>query len=59
MYSHQVYNSNGGLVPKIGLLLGQSWMVIPMNKYSPGISGMCITYFNTCVHVRPSKPRHV
>ena len=32
MYSHQVYNSNGGLAPKIGLVLGQSWMVIPMNK---------------------------
>ena len=32
MYSHQVYNSNGGLAPKIGLVLGQSGMVIPMNK---------------------------
>ena len=31
-------NSNGGLAPKVGLLLGQSWMVIPMNKHSPGIS---------------------
>ena len=35
MYSHQVYNSNGGLGPKIGLVLGQSWMVIPMNKHPP------------------------
>ena len=35
MYSHQVYNSNGGLAPKIGLVLGQSWMVIPMDKFSP------------------------
>ena len=35
MYSHQVYNNNGGLAPKIGLVLGQSWMVIPMNKLSP------------------------
>ena len=33
-----VTNSNGGLAPKIGLLLGQSWIVIPMNKQSPGIS---------------------
>ena len=38
MYSHQVSNSNSGLAPKIGLLLGQSWMAIPMNKHSPGIS---------------------
>ena len=37
MYSHQVSNNNSGLAPKIGLLLGQSWMVIPMNKHSPGI----------------------
>ena len=35
MYSHQVYNSNGGLAPKIGLVFGQHWMVIPMNEYSP------------------------
>ena len=28
MYSYQVSNSSSGLVPKIGLLLGQSWMVI-------------------------------
>ena len=43
MYSHQVSNSNnGGLAPKIGLLLGQSWMVIPMNKHSPGISPLLI-----------------
>ena len=35
MYSHQVYNSNGGLATKIGLVLGPSWMVIPMNKLSP------------------------
>ena len=37
MYHHQVYNSNGGLAPKIGLVLGQSWMVISMKKHSPGI----------------------
>ena len=37
IHSHQVSNSNGGLAPKIGLVLGQSWMVIPMNKHSPGI----------------------
>ena len=49
MYSHQVYNSNGGLVAKIGLLLGQSWMVIPMNKYSPGISGMFIILTLACM----------
>ena len=36
--SHQVYNSNGGLAPKIGLVLGQSRMVIPMNNHSPNIS---------------------
>ena len=30
MYSHQVSNSNGGLAPKIGLLLVQSWMVTSM-----------------------------
>ena len=35
MYSHQESNSNGGLAPKIGLVLGQSWMLIPMNKLSP------------------------
>ena len=35
MYSHQVYNSNGGLAPKIGLVLGQNWMVISMNQHSP------------------------
>ena len=35
MYSHQVYNNNGGLAPKIGLVLKQSWVVIPMNKLSP------------------------
>ena len=29
MYSHQVYNSNGGLAPKIGFLVVQGWMVIP------------------------------
>ena len=34
MYGHQVYNSNGGLAPKVGLVLGQSWMVIPMNKHN-------------------------
>ena len=34
MYSNQVYDSNGGLAPKIGLVLGQSWMVISMNKLS-------------------------
>ena len=38
MYSYQVSNSNSGLAPKIGLLLGQSWLVIPMNKHSPGVS---------------------
>ena len=27
MYSHQVYNSNGGLAPKIGFLVMQGWMV--------------------------------
>ena len=37
-YNHQVSNSNNGLAPKIRLLLGQSRMVIPMNKHSPGIS---------------------
>ena len=30
-----IYNSNGGLVPKIGLVLGKSWMVNPMSKHSP------------------------
>ena len=25
MYSHQLYNSNGGLAPKIGLVLGSSY----------------------------------
>ena len=30
MYSHQVSNSNGGLAPRIGLLLVQDWMVIPL-----------------------------
>ena len=34
MYSHQASNSNGGVAPKIGLVLGQSEMVIPMNKHS-------------------------
>ena len=29
MYSHQVYNGNVGLVP------GQSWMVIPIHNYLP------------------------
>ena len=38
MYSQQVSNSNSGLALKIGLLLGISWMVIPMNKHFPGIS---------------------
>ena len=38
MYSQQVSNSNSGLAIKIGLLLGISWMVIPMNKHFPGIS---------------------
>ena len=28
-------SSNGGLATKIGFVLGQSWMVIPMNKHSP------------------------
>ena len=40
IYSHQVYNSNGGLAPKIGLVLGQSWIVIPMNKHSSSIPPM-------------------
>ena len=44
MYSHQVSNSNSGLAPKIGLLLGQSWMVIPVNEHSPG-------YFPTLMYV--------
>ena len=35
-------NSNGGLAPKIGLLLGQSWMVIAMHKHSPSISPLLI-----------------
>ena len=37
LYSHQVSNSNVGLAPKIGLLLGQSYMVIPMNKHFPTV----------------------
>ena len=35
MYSH---NNNVGLAPKIGLVLGQSWMVIPKYEHS---SVMC------------------
>ena len=42
MYSHQMYNSNDGLAPKIGLSTTQSWMVTPMNKHFP-IMGKCIS----------------
>ena len=47
MYSHQVSSSNGGLAPKIGLLLGQSWIVVPINMcilFCPPI----IMYYEVC-----------
>ena len=47
MYSHQASNSNGGLAPKIGLLLGQSWMVIPSLETRPSPSSK---YYNTYAH---------
>ena len=48
MYSHQVSNSNCGLALKIGLLLGQSWM---MNKQlCPEVSSFVI-YYEDCLHV--------
>ena len=47
MYSHQVYNSNGGLAPKIGLLLRPSWMVIPMNKLCP-VDANVFPHYNVC-----------
>ena len=47
MYSHQVYNSNVGLAPKIGLVLGQSWMVIPIHIY-PVIMKKCLPYVTNC-----------
>ena len=37
-----MFNSNGSLAPEIGLVLKQSWMVIPMSKHSPGISPLFI-----------------
>ena len=53
MYSHQVSNSNSGLAPKTGLLLGQSWMVIPMNKHSLGISLLqCMLIENAEVYMK-------
>ena len=55
MYSYQVCNS---LAPKIGLVLGQIWIVIPMKNHSPGIPPMCMLMYIViycgdcyCLHV--------
>ena len=40
-----MYNSNGGFAPKIRLVLGQSWIVIPMYKHTH-IMCKCISHFN-------------
>ena len=53
LYSYQVSNSNSGLAPKIGLLLGQSRIVIPINKHSPGISPLqCMLIENAVVYMK-------
>ena len=56
MYSHQVSNSNGSLAPKIGLLLRQSWMVIPIYEqalsqilFCPPIIMYCEVCY--CLHI--------
>ena len=33
MYSHQTYNSNVDLAPRLALVLGKSWTVIPIHIY--------------------------
>ena len=48
MYSHQVYNSNGGLAPKIGLVLGGK-----LDGYSneEALSHCVQMYFPTIMYV--------
>ena len=45
MFSHQVYNSNGGLAPKIGLVLGQK---LDGYSYEQALSRYVQMYFPTC-----------
>ena len=48
MYSHQVYNSNGGLAPKIGL---STWTKLDVLSYEQALSHYVQVNFPTVMYV--------